>query len=187
MSPTTKTQQLIRLKNEYRAAHENAPGSLDTILDWGIETGRYELDLKKARKRAAEELGEALRSEVTTDAHGHEIRVNLAFETEQGWLWDQRDTITRPNMELNVSHARRMVYSDIRATVLSVNDYNERHPDEAPIQFSLNFAGDLADDGIPIPSSTELEQLVEHPPVGLADLAPRLVRARPSSPPSDRA
>lgn len=194
MPPMTKTEQLIRIKNEFRATHDNAPASARSILDWAIETGRYVLDMGKAKRAAAEELAAALRSEHATDAHGNEIRVNLAFSTDQGWLWDQRETISRSHMEINSMHTRRMVYSDIRAAVLSVNDYNERHPDEAPIQFSLNFAADLADDGISLPDSISVEQIMSQSlsvpstlvapgglarPAGLADAA-RRQRGTPS-------
>ena len=157
----TKAQQLIRIKNEYRAEHGNSSESLRRIIDWAIETKRLELDLAKARSRAIEELGAALRSEVVLDADGNEVRVNLAFETDQGWLWDERTTISRQHMELNVAQNRRMQYADIRALARSVNDYNDRHPNEPPIQYSLNFAADLADEGIKVPSS-----ILPPPPLG---------------------
>lgn len=156
----TKAQQLLRIKNEFREAHGNAPASPRAMMEWATKAGLFKLDLKRAFTRAVDELADALRGEVTLDAQGNEIRVNLAFVTEEGWLWDQRDTISRPNMELNVAHSRRMTYSDIKATVLSVRDYNVRHPAEAPIQYSLNFWADLADEGITLPSSS-----VPWPPV----------------------
>lgn len=165
----TKHDQLIRIKNEYRRAHNNAPASPRAMMDWAIKAGLFQVDWGKAVARAAEELAAAMRSETTKDAHGNDIRVNLAFETENGWLWDQRDTIARDHFELNVAASRRIAYSEIRATVLSVNDYNANHPDEAPIQYSLRFDADLADDGIPIPSaSSDLEQLIARtqPPQG---------------------
>lgn len=188
MAPMTKKQQLLRIKNDYRAAHGNTPAKPRAMIDWAIDTGAYKIDEKKARRRAAEELADAMRTEMTVDAHGNEIRVNLAFETpDEGWLWDQRDTIGRANMELNVSHGRRMVYGEIKAQVLSVNDYNERHLDEPPIQYSLNFLGDLADDGITPPASIGLEQLIGRPPADLADSAPSPEPSRSSSRPSSHA
>lgn len=150
----TKAQQLLRIKNEFRTAHGNAPASPRVMLEWAAKAGLFKLDMKRAFSRAVDELANAMRGEVTLDGHGNEIRVNLAFETEQGWQWDQRDTISRPHMELNVAHSRRMSYSDIKATVLSVRDYNEHHPNETPLQYSLNFWADLADEGIILPSSS---------------------------------
>lgn len=187
MSAMTKVQQLLRIKNEYRAAHSNAPASTRTMLDWAIDTGRYRLDLSKARARAADELADAMRSEKTRDARGREIHVNVAFETEQGWLWDQRDTIGRAHVELHATRGRRMVVGEIKAQVLTVIDWNENHPDEAPIQYSLNFAADLLDDGITLPSSIELEQLLGQRSYDLADSAPPREQPRPSSRPSGRA
>lgn len=184
MPAMTKIQQLLRIKNDYRAAHDNAPASARTMLDWAIDTGRYQLDLSKARARAVEDLADAMRSEKTRDAHGREIHVNVAFETEQGWLWDQRDTIGRKHVELHATRGRRMVVGEIKAQVLTVIDWNENHPDEAPIQYSLNFAADLLDDGISLPYSTELEQLLAQRPSDIAGSMRSREQSRPSSRPS---
>lgn len=183
----TKHDQLLRIKNEYRRAHNNAPASPRVMMQWAVGAGLFQIDMGKAFARAAEELAAAMRTETTKDAHGNDIRVNLAFETEEGWLWDQRDTIARPNFELNVAASRRMAYSEIRATVLSVNDYNATHPDEPPVQYSLRFDADLADDGIPIPSSSsELERLIAQPQPAPSDPTSRPAPRRPSSRPSGR-
>lgn len=184
----TKHDQYLRIKNEYRRTHNNSPASSRTMIDWAIKEGLYRVDIGKAHARAAEELAAAMRSETTTDSQGNEIRVNLAFETEDGWLWDQRDTIARPDFELNVGASRRMAYGEIRATILSVNDYNTNHPDEPPVQYSLNFQADLLDDGIPIPpSSTGLEQLIGQPRDVPSDQASPSGSGRPSGHPFDRA
>ena len=179
----TKNDQLLRIKNEYRRAHDNAPASPRNMMEWAVGAGLFEIDMAKAFAHAAEELAAAMRGERTTDSHGNEIRVNLAFETEEGWLWDQRDTITREHFDLNVAASRRMHYAEIRTTILSVNDYNDNHPDEAPVQYSLRFDADLADDGIPIPtSSSEFERQLVRPPSSPAHQALRSVPSRPSVP-----
>jgi hypothetical protein len=179
--PKSLTQQHIRIKNEYRQAHGPAPVSARAMFDWAVETGRAQLDMKKALTSAVAEFANSLRSETALDAHGNEVRANLAFETQQGWLWDQWNTISHPHMELNVMHSRRNIYGEIKNVVLNVNAYNELHADEKPIQFSLNFAADLADDGVPIPSSTGLEQLVAPPVSVLADSEEPPEPTRPSS------
>lgn len=179
----TKEQQLIRIKDDYRAVHDNASASLRTMLAWAVETGRYELDRAKAMTRAVDEFAHALAGETAPDTHGNPVRVNLAFlEPDQGWLWDTRDTISRAHQELNTQQTWRMCYSDVKAAVLTVNDYNERHPDEPPLQFSLDFTGALADDGIKAPTFSEFERLIElHRPV-LADSDEPPEPTRPSSP-----
>ncbi len=183
----TKNDQLLRIKNEYRRAHNNAPAKPREMMEWAVKAGLFKIDIGQAFARAAEELAAAMRSETTKDSHGNDIRVNLAFETEQGWLWDERHTISREHFELNVGASRRMQYSEIRSTVLSVNDWNENHPDEAPVQYSLRFDADLADDGIPIPSSSnELEQLIERTRNVPADQGSKPLKFRPSSRPSGR-
>ena len=175
------TQQLIRIKDEYRKVHGTAPVSARTMYDWALETGRAKLDLKKAETQAVAEFAAALAAETAIDINGNVIRANLAFETKQGWLWDEWDTISHENMELNVAHNRRNIYGEIKSVVLNINAFNELHADEAPIQFSLNFEADLADDGIPMPSDfDDLDHLVEAPPPVLAD-APEPPEARPPS------
>lgn len=187
MAAMTKVQQWLRIKNDYRAAHDNAPASTRAMIDWAIDTGRYQLDMSKARARAAEELATAMRSEKTHDAQGREIHVNVAFETEQGWLWDQRDTIGRGHVELHATRGRRMIVGEIKAQVLTVIDWNENHPDEAPVQYSLNFAADLLDDGISLPSSSELEQLVAKSQPSVPGSASPPAPFRPTYRPTGRA
>lgn len=186
--PMTREQQLIRIKDDYRAAHDNASASLRTMLTWAVETDRYELDMAKAMARAVDEFAHALAGETAPDSQGNPIRVNLAYlEPDQGWLWDQRDTISHPHMELNVQHGWRMCYSDVKANVLSVNDYNECHPDRPRIQFSLDFAGALADDGITVPSSIAPAPQVVQPELVPQAPSRRRERVRPAYRPSTRA
>lgn len=71
MPPLTKTQHLLRIKNEHRAKHGNAPATTRAMIDWAIETGRYKLDEGQAKRRAAAELAEALRSEVAQSRLSH--------------------------------------------------------------------------------------------------------------------
>ncbi len=177
----SSTRDYLRIKGEYRRAHRNQPAKPAEIIDWAIGQGLFQIDERKARRRAARELATAMRGEMTVDAHGNAIRVNLAFKSPtQGWLWDERTTISRGAIQLHLTRGRRMVYSEIRAQVLTANDYTENHPDEPPVQYSLNFVADLADDGITLPVSIGLEQLFAPPPSGLADSAPRPEPDRPS-------
>jgi hypothetical protein len=157
----TSNRELIKIKDEYREAHAGAYASLRVMLRWAIAQGKFELDMSKAFARALNDFGRALASERVPDGRGREIRVNLPFrDPAQGWLWDERDTISRAHMELNVQHNRRLAYGDIRSTMLSIQDYNKHHADEPPIQFSLNFSADLADDGIQIDAPTDLTELL---------------------------
>jgi hypothetical protein len=176
------TQQLIRIKNEYREIHGSGPASARTMFDWALATDRAKLDLKKAMTSAVADFADALRAETALDTNGNEVRANLAFETQQGWLWDQWNTISHSNMELNVSHSRRNIYGEIKNVVLNVNAYNELHADEEPVQFSLNFAADLADDGIPIPSPIVYVPLAMPQHTVLADSPEPSDPAGPKSP-----
>ncbi len=162
----TKDEQLIRIKNEYRKAHNGSlAATLREMLEWASKNNLYVLDMSAAWSHAVDQFSAALRSEMTTDIDGNEIRVNLSFLEPQTklWKWDQRDTISHEHFEINVQRGWRSCYSDIRANILSVNDYVTHHPDRPTVQFSLDFAGALADDGIKVPSSIEPGQIAAQP------------------------
>jgi hypothetical protein len=163
--PMTQDQQFIRIKDKYREANGDAYASLRTMLDWAAAQTPplFQPDLRRVMSYAVEAFGNALRSETTLNKDGNEIRVNLPFLDPQLklWQWDERGTISHEHMQLNVNQGLKMAYNDVRATVLSANDYHERHPDRPQLQMSLDFEGMLLDDGITVPSSSiEIEQLI---------------------------
>jgi hypothetical protein len=187
MLAMTKREQLIRIKDEYRSAHGNQPATARMMIDWAIDAGLYAVDLRAARTKGAKELADVLRSEIIVDEQGHRVRVNHSVETEQGHLWDDIRTISHEHMELSVAHGRNRIFGEVKAVAIAVRFYNELHADEAPIQTSFNFENDLADDGISIPSSIALEQLLAQPRSAAPESTSRPEPSRPASRPSRRA
>lgn len=160
----TKREQYIRIKNEYRKEHENAPASTRTMLDWAIRVGLYAIDQSAALRKNAEEFADVLRTETVKDDDGQEVRVNHAYGTEQGHFWDDYRTIAHQNMVLSVAQMRNRIYGEIRHSARSIKAYTEFHPDRPRIQTSFNFNNDLEEDGLLTPSSSELDQLIAPQP-----------------------
>jgi len=135
----TKREQYIRIKNEYRKEHADAPAPASTMLHWAVGARLYAIDPSAAFRKNAEEFADVLRTEMTVDSDGNEFRINHAFSTAQGHLWDDCRTIAHPNMELSAAQTRRRIYGEVKHSALSLKAYTEFHPDRPRIQTSFNF------------------------------------------------
>ena len=171
MAAMTKKDQYLRIWDEYRQAHENEPGSTLAMIEWAKENGLYAVDQVAALRKGAAELAEVLRDiTVTDDGDGEPVRVNMPFlDEEEGWLWDDMRTIRHDKMEIGAAHGRNRIFGEVKSMARQLNFYNTYHPDRPPIQKSFNFENDLLDAGIPLPSSSGLEQLIGPPPVAPQD------------------
>lgn len=160
----TKREQLLRIKKEYREAHENVPATAREIADWAVSAGLYKLPTSAAERQLANELSDALRVEYLTDDRGNRVRVNHAIHNAQGSLWDEIQTISRANMKLSVAQKRNGMAGEAKQIQRDLNYFNELHADEAPIQTSFDFNADLADEGLVSEHFDAVEQLIAQPP-----------------------
>lgn len=166
MAAMTKKEQYLRIWDEYRKARGNEPASTLAMIEWAEKEGLYAVDEGAARRKGAAELSEVLRDITVTDqSDGEPVRINMPFlDREQGWLWDDLRTIRHDRMEIGTAHGRNRIVGELKSQARQINFYNTYHQDRPPIQTSFNFENDLRDAGIPIPSSTELDQLIAPPP-----------------------
>lgn len=164
MSALTKREQYIRIKDEYRKAHDNAPARTRVMLDWAIGEGLYAVDESAALRRDAEEFANVLRTQTVKDADGEDARINHSYGTAQGHLWDDYRTITHENMQLSYAQTRNRIFGEVKHEVRGLKLYHDYHQDRPRIQFSFNFNNDLADEGLLSPFSNEIERLVEPSP-----------------------
>lgn len=161
----TKREQLLRIRDEYRATHDNAPATSREMGDWAVANGKYKLPTHATESRCAEELAEAMRLDLMTVEGGRRVRVMHAWPaSNQRTLWDHVTTITRPNMQLSVAQKRNGIVGELKQMKIDLDFFNELHADEPPLQMAFNFEGDLADAGLLKPSSTEIERLIAQPP-----------------------
>jgi len=161
----TKREQLLRIRDEYRAAHDNAPATSREMADWAVANGKYKLPTHATERRCAEELADAMRLDLMTVDGGRRVRTMHAWPaSNQRTLWDHITTISRPNMELSVAGKRNGILGELKQVKIDLDFFNELHADEPPVQFAFNFEPDLADAGLLKPSSIELERLIGPPP-----------------------
>lgn len=163
--PMTKREQLLRIRDEYRAAHDNEPATSREMADWAVENGKYKLPTHATERRCAEELAEAMRMDLMTVEGGRRVRTMHAWPaTSQRTLWDHITTISRPNMQLSVAQKRNGIVGELKQMKVDLDYFNDLHADEPPLQMAFNFEGDLADAGLLKTSSIELERLIGQPP-----------------------
>jgi hypothetical protein len=153
-------EQMQRLFNRYRSEVREAPATLDDVYAWAIKLGLWEGREDSIRAQFKEEMAQALREDYRTDATGRRYRAKHAvrhmFAGKQISFWGDIDKDPRDYMEIAFAQKRRRIAGELHQLKIDVDHYNEKHPEETPIQLSLNFEDDV------------LERLVEE---GLAEAA----------------
>ena len=96
----SKRDQLLRIKDEYRAAHENKPATTREMAEWAVANRKYKLRPFEAETKCAAELGDGLRMSYMT-VQGRRVRIMHAYPSPQGDLWDDIRTVSRDNMKLS--------------------------------------------------------------------------------------
>ena len=152
----TKREQLLRIRDEYRAAHNNEPASSREMADWAVANGKYKLPSHAVERRCAEELSDAMRLDFMTVPGGRRVRTMHAWPTKQETLWDHIRTITPEKMRLSVAFQRNGVVGVLKQIKIDLDYFNEL-PADSQIQTSFNFEPDLADAGL-LTSSSEPAQ-----------------------------
>src|SRR5205823_6136646 len=144
----TKREQLLRIRDDYRAAHNNEPASARHMADWAVAQGMYNLPVFATAKRCAEELADVMRQDHMTVAGGRRVRTMHSWTADQGMLWDHIQTITRDNMKLSLANKRNGIVGEVKQIKVDIDYFNDLHAGEPPLQMSFNFENDLADAGL---------------------------------------
>lgn len=178
----TKKEMLLRIRDEYRAEHDNAPATSRDMGEWAVATGRYRLPPHATERKCAEELADAMAMDMMTVSGGRRVRTMHTWRSEQRNLWDHIATISTPDMALSMSYQRNGVLGTVKQMKIDLDYFNELHPDDPALQVSFNFENDLADAGLLNFSSSEHERLGVRPP----GVPPRRGSQRGPSRPSSR-
>jgi hypothetical protein len=158
------------------------------MIEWAKEYGLYAVDQHAALRRGAEEMAKVLADVTVADEDGSDVRINIPFRAEEGWLWDDMRTIRHDRMEVAAALGRNRIVGEIKSHAKQLNFYSKLHPDRPPIQQSFNFENDLLDAGIPLPSPTPIDQPTRATPARTNGVRLRERCTLPSvSHPSDRA
>ena len=150
------TEQMQRIFNQYRSEVLEAPTTLDDVYTWATKRGLWEAREESVRAQFKEEMAKALREEYRTDETGRRYRAKHAvrhmFAGKQLSFSGDIDKDPREYMEIAFAQKRRRIAGELHQLKIDVDHYNDRHPDEAPIQLSLNFEDDvmerLVDEGV---------------------------------------
>lgn len=180
----TKKDMLLRIRDEYRAEHENSPATARDMGEWAVSTGRYKLPPHATERKWAEELSEVMGMDMMTVNGNRRVRTMHTWRSAQGNLWDHIRTISVPDMALSIAYRRNGVLGEVKQMKIDLDYFSELHPDEPAIQTSFNFEKDLADAGLLNFSSSEHEPPGVRPPGALPPRALRRGPSRPSSRPS---
>lgn len=159
----TKREQLLRIRDEYRAAHSNEPATAREMADWAVAHGKYKLPDSATQRKCAEELADAMAMDMVTAPGGRRARTMHAWRQAQHTLWDDIRTISRENMSLSFAFKRNGMVGEVKQMKIDLDYYNDLHPDDGALQVSFNFENDLADAGLLNFAVTEIGKSPEPP------------------------
>jgi hypothetical protein len=99
--------------------------------------------------RCANEIGDAMAEIYFTDHMGRRVRLlHPAIVKRQGELfteWDDIRTAPRKHMQLSFQQKRKSIVGECRQLKTDVDNFNDTHSDEQPIQMSFDFTMDIAE------------------------------------------
>jgi hypothetical protein len=154
----TYNEQLLEIRDLYRAAGEPWPATSRQIAIWAINNGHYNTHHAKILAKAAEEFSQAMGQEYYTDDQGRRVRLMHCAKTikkdaegnrSQLPLWDDIRTADRKFMERAFQQRRRHIVGECRQLKNDVDSWNDGKPTEEPIQLVLDFAEDVAEMSLP--------------------------------------
>jgi hypothetical protein len=143
----TYNEQMQRIFDRYRKEVYDAPTMLDHVYTWAVQNKLWEASEESKRAQFKEDMAQALREEYRTDKAGRRYRAKHAvrhmFKGQQQSFWGDIDKDPRDYMEIAFQQKRRRISGELHQLKVDVDHYNETHPDEPPIQLSLNFEEDI--------------------------------------------
>ena len=145
----TRNEQLQALIPRYKSETGEKAVNMEAVVDWAIARGATMPKPKTARELFAAQLADAARAEYRVDPKtGLSYRANHALrhrtrDGRQMVLWVDMEDATRPQMLWSLSDRRQQMVGD--ATHLKIDEmiWNNKHPDETPIQLDMNFTYDV--------------------------------------------
>jgi hypothetical protein len=122
---------------------------LERVADWAISRGATLPKPKTARELFASQLADAARAEFRVDPKtGLSYRANHAMRSrtrdgKQMVLWVDIEDATRPQMLWSLADRRQQMVGDAVHLKIDEMIWNNKHPDEEPIQQDMDFTYDV--------------------------------------------
>ena len=146
----TKNEVLQQVWHRYEAGHHHLPTSTRQVYEWAVAEGLLELPYIDALDLGAEQMAQALRTEIKTDAQGRRYRVNHAVRATKGGVqytfWGVLGFAAHEHMERAFAQRREQIIGDCAQLKTDVDVYNDLNRGEKPeIQMVLDFTDDVAE------------------------------------------
>jgi hypothetical protein len=138
-------QKMQGIFKRYQEEVSADPVDLKLVGAWAMENGLWAPQPVDMQSRFAAEMADALGEEYRTDEAGRRYRSKLAVTTRQGSLWADMDTAPRSHVAKNVQQRRRVIVGHCYQLQVDADHYNDKNPEQDPLQPVLNFEDDVAE------------------------------------------
>lgn len=138
---------LQKYTDDYLAETKQETVTTKELAVWAIRTGRWEPPPDLLLKKCQEEFSRALREQYIKDDCGRPVRAKHVARITKGavqqYLWADIRHAKRSHMETAFQQRRRQISGDVRQLHRDKSYYNDAHPEQEPIQLSLDFNDDI--------------------------------------------
>ena len=146
----TKSEALQRAWHSYETAHSHLPTSTRQVYAWAVSKGILKLPQLDALDVGAEQMAQALRAELKTDATGRRYRVNHAVRATKGGVqhtfWGVLGFAGHEHMEKAFGQRREQIIGDCSQLKTDVDVYNDLNKGQrSEFQLVLDFSEDVAE------------------------------------------
>jgi hypothetical protein len=146
----TKNEKLQNAWHRYYDAHQHLPTGTRQAYEWAVSEGLLELPRTDPFDIGAEQMAQALRSEIQTDGSGRRYRVNHAVRATKGGVqytfWGVLGFAPHSHMEKAFAQRREQIVGDCLQLKTDVDVYNDMNRGkQREIQLVLDFTDDVAE------------------------------------------
>lgn len=150
-------RKMIYLVELYQKEHdeEGEEINLDSVANWALEEGKYNLKPVSPQKILRRMMAQALRDDYMTDPQGREVRkYHFVIQQEPSGKKTSKayDIYNAPpdHMRLSLSLRRRSALNDVVQLDLDLQSYNENNKfGEVIPSFDYNFNKDMEEGSMP--------------------------------------
>lgn len=146
----TKNELLQDAWHRYEESHGHVPTSTRQAYEWAVSNGLLELPRIDPLDIGADQMAQALRAEIKTDAEGRRYRVNHAVRATRAGVqytfWGILGFAAHDHMEKAFGQRREQIIGDCAQLKTDVDVYNDLNRGErSEIQLVLDFTNDVAE------------------------------------------
>jgi len=145
---STYTKQLQNFLKEYEKSGMSTPVTAREVAEWAIKNNLWKPRPADIIEQCTRDIAKAWREEYRTDKYGRRYRAKHAVRLKddkerQMTLWADMDTAPRSYMETAFSQRRRHVVGECHQLKTDVDCYNDKNPENEPINLILDFTEDV--------------------------------------------